>query len=187
MGQNTTDASWMLEKKEEKWFQHIQPVQHVQCVQPSDLGSDLESYEEKEKEEGLSVQLLSGFTISLVALLQGAGVSSSSVLHGLHQEAPHSFNSSHSPLIDFGLNLDLVDFSISEEEFSWVASVWIISHLLFAPVAGFLSDKIGRRKALMVDTLFFSLGFLILALATSLPSLILARLLLGCPLLSQVP
>ena len=183
MGQNTTDGGWMLEKKEEKWFQHIQPVQHVQCVQPSDLGS----YEEKEKEEGLSVQLLSGFTISLVALLQGAGVSSSSVLHGLHQEAPHSFNSSHSPLIDFGLNLNLVDFSISEEEFSWVASVWIISHLLFAPVAGFLSDKIGRRKALMVDTLFFSLGFLILALATSLPSLILARLLLGCPLLSQVP
>ena len=184
MGQNTTDAGRMLEKKEEeKWFQHIQPVQHVQCVQPSDLGS----YEEKEKEEGLSVQLLSGFTISLVALLQGAGVSSSSVLHGLHQEAPHSFNSSHPPLIDFGLNLNLVDFSISEEEFSWVASVWIISHLLFAPVAGFLSDKIGRRKALMVDTLFFSLGFLILALATSLPSLILARLLLGCPLLSQVP
>jgi len=142
------------------------------------------------KEEGLSVQLLSGFTISLVALLQGAGVASASVLHSLHQEQEPSKNfnsSSHLPLFDFGLNnLGLADFSISEEEGSWMASVWILSHLLCAPVAGFLNDKIGRRKALMIDTLIFFIGFLILTVATSLPCLILARLLLGCPLVSQV-
>ena len=180
MGQNTTNGSWMLKKsdagrKEKEW---------------SNLGPDLgsgKSDDEKEKEEGLSVQLLSGFTISLVALLQGAGVSSSSVLHSLlRQKEPRSINSPHPPLFDFGLNLGFVDFSISEEEVSWVASVWVLSHLLFAPVAGFLNDKFGRRKALMVDTLLFSLGFLILTFSTSLPCLLLARLLLGCPLVSQV-
>ena len=193
MGQNTRNGSWMLKKsdagrKEKEWSQHIQPVQRLDVG--SNLGPDLgsgKSDDEKEKEEGLSVQLLSGFTICLVALLQGAGVSSSSVLHSLlRQKEPRSINSSDPPLFDFGLNLGFVDFSISEEEVSWVASVWVLSHLLFAPVAGFLNDKFGRRKALMVDTLLFSLGFLILTFATSLPCLLLARLLLGCPLVSQV-
>merc|ERR1719376_726444 len=94
-------------EKEKEWFQHIH--HHVQQSDhgsnpgrdlesgKSDLGSDLGSGKsdgENEKEEGLSVQLLSGFVISLVALLQGAGVASSSVLHSLQQEP---FYSSHLP------------------------------------------------------------------------------------------
>ena len=117
------------EKNEKEWLEHIQRVQRSNLG--SNLGPDLRSDKsdgDKEKEEGLSVQLLSGFTISLVALLQGAGVSTSSVLHSLQQGEPHSFNPLHFPLFDFGLNLGFVDFSISEEEGSWVASVWILSH-----------------------------------------------------------
>ena len=67
-----------------------------------------------------------------------------------------------------------------------MASAWVLSHLVFAPIAGFVTDKIGRRKALMIDTVLFFIGFLILTVATSLPWLILARLLLGSPLVSQV-
>ena len=137
-----------------------------------------------EKGEGLPIQLLSAFLINLVALLQGASVSSSSLLHSLLREQPEVFNltdSSPIPPFDLGFNL-----SISVEEGSWVASAWVISHFVFAPVAGFINDTIGRRKALMVDAFFFFLGFHILALAPSLPWLILARLLLGCPQVSQV-
>ena len=140
--QKSINNNCLLEKSggvKKEWFHHIQRVQRSNLV--SNLGSDLGSDKsdgDKEKEGGLSVQLLSGFTISLVALLQGAGVSTSSVLHSLHQEEPCSFNSSHLPLFDLGLNLGFVDFSISEEEESWVASVWILSHLLFAPLAGFV-------------------------------------------------
>ena len=141
----------------------------------------------KEEEEGFSVQLLRGFSISLVALLQGASISSSSILHSLRHENPENFDSStNSHLFDFDLDLAGSDFSITEEEDSWVASIWVLSHLAFAPVAGFVNDKIGRRRALMIDCLLLFLGFLILTLAPSLPWLVLARVLMGCPNVSQV-
>ena len=141
----------------------------------------------KEEEEGFSTQFLRGFAISMVALLQGASISSSSILHSLRHENPENFNSStNSHLFDFNLDLAGSDFSITEEEESWVASVWILSHLVFAPFAGFINDKIGRRKASMIDCLLLFLGFLILTFAPSLPWLVLARILMGCPNVSQV-
>ena len=133
------------------------------------------------------VQLLSAFVINLVALQQGASVSSSSVvLHSLQKELGSSNSTTDSPLLLFDFYLDLgVDFLINAEDGSWVASAWVLSHLVFAPIAGFATDKIGRRKALIIDTVLFFIGFLILTFASSLPWLILARLLLGFPLVSQ--
>ena len=146
-----------------------------------------EEEKEEEEKEGFSAQLLRGFAISLVALLQGASISSSSILHSLRHENPENFNSStNSHLFDFNLNLAGSDFSITEEEDSWVASIWVLSHLVFAPFAGFINDKIGRRKASMIDCLLLFLGFLILTFAPSLPWLVLARVLMGCPNVSQV-
>ena len=100
------------------------------------------------------VQLLSAFVINLVALQQGASVSSSSVvLHSLQKELGHSNSTTDSPLLLFDFYLDLgVDFLINAEDGSWVASAWVLSHLVFAPIAGFATDKIGRRKSLIIDT-----------------------------------
>ena len=141
----------------------------------------------QEEKEGFSVQLRCGFAISLVALLQGASISSSSILQSLRQENPENFNSStNSHLFDFNLDLAGLDFSITEEEESWVASIWVLAHLVFAPFAGFINDKIGRRRALMIDSLLFFLGFLILTFAPSFSWLLLARILMGCPNVSQV-
>jgi len=139
-------------------------------------------------EEGLVKQLLAAFVINLVALLQGASVSSSSiVLHSLQENLDCHNSTTGSPLLLFDFYLDLgFEFSISEEDGSWVASTWVLAHLIFAPIAGFLTDKIGRKKALMIDTGFFFVGFTILTTASSLPLIILARLLLGCPIVSQV-
>jgi MFS family permease len=126
----------------------------------------------------------------MVAMLQGASVSSSSVvLHHLGGfNSSGSFNSSDSPLLLFDLNLGLVgfDFSVNTEDGSWVASTWLLSHLICAPLAGFLNDRIGRKRSLMIDTTLFGLGFIICATSHAIPYLILARLLLGAPLVSQV-
>ena len=62
----------------------------------------------------------------------------------------------------------------------------MLGHLVSAFFAGFLSDAIGRKKSLLIDTAVFFLGFGLLATAVNSSTLILARLLLGYPLVSQV-
>ena len=62
----------------------------------------------------------------------------------------------------------------------------MLGHLVSAFFAGFLSDAIGRKKSLMIDTAVFFLGFGLLATAVNSSCLILARLVLGYPLVSQV-
>ena len=66
------------------------------------------------------------------------------------------------------------------------ASSWVLAHLVSALFAGFLSDAIGRKKSLLIDTAVFFFGFGLLALGHSTTVLILGRLLLGYPLVSQV-
>ena len=66
------------------------------------------------------------------------------------------------------------------------ASSWVLSHLASALFAGFLNDAIGRKKALLMDTAIFFLGFGLLAMAVNSACLILGRVLLGYPLVSQV-
>ena len=140
------------------------------------------------EDTGLGRQLTCTLVINLVALLQGASVSSSSVvLHSLQEELGCFNSTTASPLLLFDFYLGFgFDFSVNAEEGSWVASTWVLAHLFCAPLAGFLSDKIGRRRALIIDTCIFFFGFSILTASTSLPWLILARFLLGCPLVSQV-
>ena len=67
-----------------------------------------------------------------------------------------------------------------------VASSWVLGHLVSACFAGFISDMIGRRKSLLLDTAVFFLGFFILATGHLATCLMIARFLLGYPLVSQV-
>ena len=62
----------------------------------------------------------------------------------------------------------------------------MLGHLVSAFFAGFLSDAIGRKKSLLVDTAVFFLGFGLQATAVNSSALVLARLVLGYPLVSQV-
>ena len=66
------------------------------------------------------------------------------------------------------------------------ASSWVLGHLVSALFAGILSDAIGRKKSLLIDTVVFFFGFGLLATGHLTTCLILARLLLGYPLVSQV-
>merc|ERR1712106_6754 len=125
---------------------------------------------------------------NLVGLLQGASVSTSSIiLHSLHQS-----ERSNSSVAYTRVREDMVPASAyqelvaSEEEGSWIASSWVLGHLLSACLAGCVNDMIGRKKSLLIDTIVFFLGFLLLSISQSVSSLVLARALLGYPLVSQV-
>ena len=62
----------------------------------------------------------------------------------------------------------------------------MLGHLVSAIFAGFVSDAIGRKKSLLLDTAVFFLGFVMLATGHLPACLIIGRLLLGYPLVSQV-
>ena len=70
--------------------------------------------------------------------------------------------------------------------FLFKASSWVLGHLISACFAGFLNDAIGRKKSLLIDTGIFFLGFVLLSMSTSVSFLVVARFLLGYPLVSQV-
>merc|ERR1711892_1371153 len=124
--------------------------------------------------KSLVKQQLCSFIINLVGLLQGASVSTSSIiLRSLHQS-----DRSNSSITYTRVREDMVPASAyqelvaSEEEGSWIASSWVLGHLLSACLAGCVNDMIGRKKSLLIDTIVFFLGV--------------ARFMLGYPLVSQV-
>ena len=67
----------------------------------------------------------------------------------------------------------------------YLASSWVLGHLVSGLFAGFLNDAIGRKKSLLIDTVVFFVGFLLLAVGNSTAVLIVGRILLGYPLVSQ--
>lgn len=144
--------------------------------------------------KSLSKQLLCSLVINLVSLLQGASVSTSSIiLHELQNSSihiqdshSHFINSTSNTSSDIGPLIIFQDFHITQEEGSWIASSWVLGHLVSACFAGFISDAIGRKKSLLLDTAVFFLGFIILATGHLTRCLVLARALLGYPLVSQV-
>jgi len=143
----------------------------------------------KNKKSGeLTRQLLFSFVINLVSFLQGASVSTSSIiLHGLQEE-----NGDNKTFAYERVREDMVvvavydDLRISEEEGSWIASSWVLGHMVSACLAGGLSDAVGRKTSLMIDIIVFLFGFLLLSVSNSVSSLVVARFLLGCPLVSQI-
>ena len=46
------------------------------------------------------------------------------------------------------------DFEFSDNE-RWIASSWVLGQLFSSISAGFLNDKIGRKKSLIIDTVVF--------------------------------
>jgi len=141
-------------------------------------------------QKSLAKQLLSSVVINLVSFLQGASVSTSSIiLHSLQKSDSigDSVNNVNTTKSD---NLDSINwfenFSISEDDGSWIASSWVLGHLISACFAGFLNDAIGRKKSLLIDTAVFFLGFILLATCRSASCLSVARFILGYPLVSQV-
>jgi len=163
-----------------------------------------DSGQTKRRRGSLVRQMACAFLVNSVSFLQGASVSTSSIILHELQDSSHHNHSDHThhvhhnnctdhvhscllqPEPDLGPFLLFNDFHITQEEGSWIASSWVLGHLVSACFAGALSDTIGRRKSLLIDTVVFFFGFGLLATGHLTTCLILARLLLGYPLVSQV-
>jgi len=66
------------------------------------------------------------------------------------------------------------------EESTWVLTSYLVSSAIVLPVSGWLSTIIGRKRFYMLCVALFTICSLLCGLATSLPMLIIARVLQGC-------
>lgn len=87
-------------------------------------------------------------------------------------------------LIGFGIVLPLLPFYASQFHASPIAigllySVYSFAQLIFSPIWGSFSDRIGRRPIMLMSTLGASFAYLLFAFSNSLWVLFLSRLLAG--------
>ena len=87
-------------------------------------------------------------------------------------------------LMGFGIVLPLLPFYASAFNAPPVAigllySVYSLCQLIFSPIWGGISDRIGRRPIMLMSTLGASFAYLLFGLAHSLPLLFLSRLIAG--------
>jgi predicted MFS family arabinose efflux permease len=80
-----------------------------------------------------------------------------------------------SPLLPFLA----ADLHLSTAMAGWSVAVFSVTYMLSSPLLGQFSDRIGRRRVLVCSLLAFAAANLITASATSLPSLLAARLSAG--------
>jgi AAHS family 4-hydroxybenzoate transporter-like MFS transporter len=79
------------------------------------------------------------------------------------------------------------EWSISSGPFAWVFSAAFFGYLFGALIFGTLSDKIGRKKTLILASCFFSVGTLLVYFSNSLQSLIAVRVFTGVGIGGAVP
>jgi DHA2 family multidrug resistance protein len=79
------------------------------------------------------------------------------------------------------------ELSATSDQISWVLTSYIVASSIVMPMTGYLTDRLGRRKYLLVSIFGFVLASALCGLATSLPALVLFRLLQGVFGASLVP
>ncbi|NNC63392.1 MAG: MFS transporter [Gammaproteobacteria bacterium] len=67
------------------------------------------------------------------------------------------------------------DFDLDSRALSWIFNIYILFHLLGAPLLAKLSDRYGRRSVYMANIALFAAGSLVVASATSFGVLLLGR------------
>src|SRR5690606_35100212 len=77
--------------------------------------------------------------------------------------------------------------SATQDQVSWVLTSYIVAAAIMTPLAGFLATRIGRKKLLLVSILGFTLTSILCGMATSLPEIVLFRLMQGICGASLVP
>ena len=65
------------------------------------------------------------------------------------------------------------------EQIGWVLTSYIVAAAIMTPLTGWLSDRIGRKKMFMLSIAGFTAASMLCGIATSLPELVLFRLLQG--------
>jgi len=67
----------------------------------------------------------------------------------------------------------------TQDSINWVLTSYIVASAIAIPIAGWLSERIGRKKLMLIAVVGFTIASLLCAIATSLPEMVLFRLLQG--------
>jgi len=67
----------------------------------------------------------------------------------------------------------------TQESINWVLTSYIVASAIAIPIAGWLSERIGRRRLMLMAVVGFTAASLLCAIATSLPEMVLFRILQG--------
>jgi DHA2 family multidrug resistance protein len=79
------------------------------------------------------------------------------------------------------------ELSASLDQISWILTSYIVAASIVMPMAGYLTDRLGRRRYLLISIAGFVAASALCGIATSLPEIVLFRLLQGIFGASLVP
>jgi MFS transporter, DHA2 family, multidrug resistance protein len=71
-------------------------------------------------------------------------------------------------------------FSATQDQISWVLTSYIVSSAIMTPMAGYLADRLGRKRLYLIAVAGFVVTSMLCGLATSLEEMVLFRFLQGC-------
>jgi DHA2 family multidrug resistance protein len=77
--------------------------------------------------------------------------------------------------------------SASQDQITWVLTSYIIAAAIMTPLSGWLSMKIGRKRMFLMSVAGFVVASMLCGIATSLPEIVLFRLLQGIAGASMMP
>jgi DHA1 family multidrug resistance protein-like MFS transporter len=95
-------------------------------------------------------------------------------------------------MLGFGMAMPVFPFLItrfggSGDEFGWLIAIYSVMQLVFAPVWGSISDRVGRKPVLVIGMFGTGLSLLLTGLATELWMLFIARVLSGLLASAMLP
>ena len=69
--------------------------------------------------------------------------------------------------------------SATQDTVNWVLTSYIVASAVALPISGWLADKVGRKRLLLISVIVFTAASVLCATATSLPEMVLFRTLQG--------
>src|SRR6476619_6210767 len=79
------------------------------------------------------------------------------------------------------------DLSASQDQINWVLTSYIVSSAIALPISGWLADRVGRKRLLLISVVCFTVASVLCATATSLSEMVVFRALQGVSGASIVP
>src|SRR3954466_10066117 len=69
--------------------------------------------------------------------------------------------------------------SATQDTINWVLTSYIVASAIALPISGWLADKVGRKRLLLISVVVFTIASVLCATATSLPEMVFFRALQG--------
>src|SRR6476659_6577543 len=69
--------------------------------------------------------------------------------------------------------------SATQDTINWVLTSYIVASAIALPISGWLADKVGRKRLLLISVVGFTTASVLCAIATSLTEMVIFRALQG--------